>query len=175
MQLSERGKDEIHRLAAALNQRFRLDEIVSSPLERARETAEAIAAVHGKPVLFDDGLLEVDAGEWTGTSFADLLPNEAWKQYNRYRSLNSPPQGEFMLEIQLRAWKALERAIQRQQHEPEPNIAIVSHGDVIRALLLLFLGMPLDFIHRIEISTASVSEVIIGNAYPQVISMNQTF
>lgn len=175
MRLSERGKDEIQRLAAALKHRFRLHEIVSSPLERASETAEAIAAAQERAVVFDDALLEIDFGEWTGTAFADLLPNERWKLYNRYRSVNAPPGGEFMLEVQMRAWKALERAIARQQHEPEPNIAVVSHGDVIRGLLLLFLGMPLDFIHRIEISTASVSEVVIGNAYPQVISVNQTF
>ena len=80
-----------------------------------------------------------------------------------------------MLDVQLRAWKALERVIARHKHEAEPNIAVVTHGDVVRALLLLFLGMPLDFIHRIEISTSSVSEVILGNAYPQVISVNQTF
>jgi probable phosphoglycerate mutase len=173
--LSERGREEIKRLAAVLRDRYVVHEVLSSPLERARETAEAIATVQQRPLLLDDHLQEVNFGDWTGTSFPDLMSNEQWKQYNRYRALHAPPGGEFMLDVQVRAWTALERGMARHETEAEPTIAVVTHGDVIRALLLLFLGMPLDFIHRLEISTASVSEVVLGNAYPQVISMNQTF
>lgn len=173
--LSEQGRSEIQRLAAGLRQRYRIDEILSSPLERARETAEAIAAGYGQTVRIDDDLQEVDFGAWMGKAFEELINNEAWKRYNRYRSLNAPPGGEFMNEVQLRSWNALERAIERHRHAEEPTVAVVSHGDVVRGLLLLFLGMPLDNIHRLEISTASVSEVVIRNAYPQVVTMNQSF
>ena len=173
--LSEQGRNEIQKLAAGLKHRYRVDEVLSSPLERARETAEAIAAPYGKKVQFDDDLQEVDFGAWMGKSFTELMNDEGWKRYNRYRLLNRPPSGEFMSEVQLRSWNALERAIERHRHEPEPTIAVVSHGDVVRGLLLLLLGMPVDNIHRLEISTASVSEVVMGNAYPQVITVNQTF
>ena len=173
--LSEQGRSEIQRLAAALLRRYRVDEVLSSPLERARETAEVIAVPYGHKVRIDDDLLEVDFGAWMGTSFAELMDNEAWKRYNRYRSLNAPPGGEFMSEVQLRSWNALQRAIERHRHDADPTIAVVSHGDVVRGLLLSFLGMPIDNIHRLEISTASVSEVVIGNAYPQVVTVNQTF
>jgi broad specificity phosphatase PhoE len=173
--LSEQGRSEIQKLAAGLKARYRVDEVLSSPLERARETAEAIAPHYSKTVLLDEDLQEVDFGNWMGKPFAKLMNNEAWKRYNRYRSLNGPPGGEFMNQVQLRSWNALERAIERHRQLPEPTIAVVSHGDVVRALLMLFLGMPLDNIHRLEISTASVSEVVIGNAYPQVITVNQSF
>jgi broad specificity phosphatase PhoE len=173
--LSERGTKEIARLAQALHARYKIDEIVSSPMDRAKETAESIAAMQERRVIFDEGLQELDFGEWMGTPFENLMKDEQWKLYNRCRSLNCAPGGEFMLEVQLRAWKALERAIARQRDTQEATVAVVSHGDVVRGLLMLFLGVPLDHIHRLEISTASVSEVILGNAYPQVMSMNQTF
>jgi broad specificity phosphatase PhoE len=173
--LSEKGRSEIQRLAAGLRQRYHIDEVLSSPMERARETAEVIAATYGQTVHLDEDLQELDFGGWMGKPFAELMNNEAWKRYNRYRSLNSPPGGEFMHEVQLRSWGALERAMERHRDAADPTVAVVSHGDVVRGLLLLFLGMPLDNIHRLEISTASVSEVVIGNAYPQVITMNQSF
>lgn len=173
--LSERGRQEIARLASALKERYNIDDIVSSPMERAKETAEAVAGAQNRPVVFDDDLQEINFGEWMGKPFSELANNEQWKRYNHNRSLTCPPGGEYMLEVQLRAWKALERIVARPRTGQETTVAVVSHGDVVRALLMLFLGMPLDHIHRLEVWTASVSEVILGHAYPQVITMNQTF
>ena len=108
-----------------------------------------------------------------GKSFAELHSMDAWKNSNRSRSLVSPPGGESILEIQTRAWRSIEtRAI--KYADREASIAIVSHGDVIRALLMLFLGMPPDNIHRFEISPASVSEVVLHGRHPRVVSLNQT-
>lgn len=173
--LSERGTQEIARLASALRERYKIDQIVSSPMDRAKETAEAIAAAQDQSVVLDEDLQEIDFGEWMGKPFSDLTNDEQWKSYNRNRSLSHPPGGEYMVEVQLRAWKALERIIARSRPQAEMTVAVISHGDVVRALLMLFLGIPLDHIHRLEVWTASVSEVILGHAYPQVITMNQTF
>jgi probable phosphoglycerate mutase len=173
--LSEQGKQEVATLARALSERYKIDEIVSSPMDRAKETAEPLAAAQSKPLVLDEQLQELDFGDWMGKPFADLITDERWKQYNRYRSLSSAPRGEYMIEVQLRAWKAMERIMARRRDTHETTIAVVSHGDVVRGLLMLFLGMPLDHIHRLEVSTASVSEVILGNAYPQVITVNRTF
>ena len=173
--LSEQGRLEIQRLAGALKQRYSTDEIVSSPMDRARETAEAIATLQASEVVFDADLQELDFGDWMGRSFDDLGKDQRWKQYNRTRSLIGPPGGESMMQVQLRAWHALKRAIERHSGKPEATVAVVSHGDVVRALLVLFLGMPLDYIQRLEVYTASVSEVILGNAYPHVVRVNQTF
>lgn len=162
-------------MASALRERYKIDDIVASPMDRTKETAEVIAAAQKQRVVFDDDLQEIDFGEWMGKSFSDLGDDEQWKQYNRNRSLNPAPGGEYMLEVQLRAWKALQRIMASRRIYPETTVAVVSHGDVVRALLMLFLGIPLDNIHRLEVWPASVSEVILGQAYPQVITMNQTF
>lgn len=173
--LSEQGKQEIARLATALEERYQIDEVISSPMDRAKESAEAISAACGVAIKFDEALQELDFGEWMGKPFSELMNDERWKLYNRRRSLNGAPGGEFMIEVQLRAWNALERAIASRDNEQDATLAVVTHGDVVRGLLMLFLGMPLDHIHRLEIATASVSEVILGYAYPQVIKVNQTF
>jgi probable phosphoglycerate mutase len=173
--LSAQGKEEIQRLAIALKERYALDEILSSPLDRATETAEAIAALQQHPLTYDADIQEIDYGEWMGRSFGQLFAEEEWKRYSRLRSLSRAPGGEFLMQVQYRAWSALERAIERHSGKPEATIAMVSHGDVVRGLLLLFLGMPLDHIHRLEISTASVSEVLLGGSHPHVIKVNQTF
>ncbi len=81
--LSEQGRQEIQRLAAALQQRYSLDEIVSSPMDRARETAEAIATLQASEVVFDADLQELDFGAWMGRSFEELGNDQGWKEYNR--------------------------------------------------------------------------------------------
>lgn len=173
--LSEQGKEEIQRLAAGLHQRYGIDEILSSPLDRAKETAEAIARGKNQTIVYDVDVQEIDYGEWMGRTFSDLHSDPKWKIYTRQRSLSRAPSGEFMMQVQSRAWSAIERAMERHSGKDETTVAVVSHGDVIRGLLLLFLGMPLDHIHRLEVATASLSEVILGYAYPQVLKVNQTF
>jgi broad specificity phosphatase PhoE len=173
--LSDRGRQETVRLASALHKRHRISEIASSPMDRARETAELIAAGTNRSVVIDEELQELDFGEWTGKSFNELMQDERWKAYNRHRSVNGAPGGEFLVHVQVRAWNAVERVIARHKHESDAIIAVVTHGDVVRALLMLFLGMPLDHLHRFEVFTASVSEVLLSDAYPQVLMVNQTF
>lgn len=175
VELSEKGREEAGRLALGLQARYQVDEIVSSPLDRAKETAEAVADVYGQSVIFDEDFQELDFGRWTGTPFSELGSDDLWRVYNRVRSLTCAPGGELMIQVQARAWSALQRCIERQKNGPNACIAVITHGDVVRALLMLFLGMPLDHIHRLEIATASVSEVILNGAFPQVIGVNHTF
>lgn len=80
-----------------------------------------------------------------------------------------------MTEVQTRAWSTVERIVARYRHTEDATIAVVSHGDVVRALLILLLGMPLDYIHRIEVAPASLSEVSLGPAHPRVLTINQIF
>lgn len=175
VELSEKGREEAGRLALGLQARYQIDEIVSSPMDRAKETAEAIADVYGHSIIFDEDFQELNFGQWTGRAFSDLATEELWRVYNRVRSLTCTPGGELMIQVQARAWSALQRCIERQKNRPNASIAVITHGDVVRALLMLFLGMPLDHIHRLEIATASVSEVILADPFPQVITVNRTF
>jgi probable phosphoglycerate mutase len=166
--LNEAGREEAYRLA----ERFSgagLDAIYSSPLERARETAEAIAQVTQLDVQQNVAFNEIDLGEWSGKSFETLSRDEAWSRWNTQRSMARVPGGELFLEVQCRAIAELERLA--EQH-PEARVAIVSHSDVIKAVIGYVAGTPIDLLQRIEISPASVSIVATDEHAPKLLAVN---
>ncbi|MBV9265548.1 MAG: histidine phosphatase family protein [Acidobacteriaceae bacterium] len=170
--LNERGRCESRSLADGLALEYQVDAIYSSPLERALETADILSSRCGAPVSKHEGLNEVDFGCWTGRLFSDLESMPEWHAYNRMRSLYGPPGGESLLIVQNRVWGAVHSISAGHR---DATIALVGHGDPIRALLLLFLGMPLDHILRIEIAPASISEVSLGSSCPIVQGVNRIF
>ena len=170
--LNDEGNRQAREVGQALKNRYELREILSSPLERAVETAKWVADAQGLSVGVDEALLEVDIGEWTGKSFAELEEISDWKHYNRIRSMTSPPGGESMMEVQSRASRTIEKIQTRYKNDSDATVALVTHGDVVRALLLLLLGMSLDHIHRLEVAPASVSEVLFYGAHPRVRGFN---
>ena len=110
-----------------------------------------------------------------GMAFDRIKELESWQHYNRSRSTGVPPGGESIMQVQARAFIATERILDRYSAENDSTVVVVSHGDVIRGLLVLLLGMPLDNIHRFEVAPCSLSEVQFHGRYPRVISINQTF
>jgi probable phosphomutase (TIGR03848 family) len=166
--LTGEGRRQVAALAARLYG-VRLDAIVTSPLERARETASAIAEGRNVRVSVVEALQEYDVGEWTGRALASLAPDEQFRRFNEVRSVTPAPRGELMLAVQARAVAAL---LALQQDAPDGTIAVVSHGDVIRAALMHFLGIPIDFVHRLEISPARVSVVRLDGWAPRVLQVN---
>lgn len=150
--LNEEGCRQARALATTLG-RLPLAAIYSSPLERARETAEAIAAGAGTLSIVDE-LNEIDFGEWTGLPFDELNRRYEWTAFNRYRASTPIPGGEWMRNVQMRAFRAL-RTMHRA-HGDSP-IAVVSHGDVLRALVAKVIDVPLDRLDSFRIDPASVS------------------
>jgi broad specificity phosphatase PhoE len=155
--LNEDGRAEAAALASAFSGRA-IAAVVSSPLERARETAMPIAAAHGLPVAIEPDLNEIDFGDWTGMAFAELHGNPDWQRFNVFRSAVPIPGGESVLAVQARAVAAILRL---RAAYPAGEVVAISHGDVVKAILFHFLGMPLDFLRRIEIAPASRSELVL--------------
>lgn len=145
--------------------------VYSSPLERARETAAPLATRLGLPVQIREEIGEIDIGRLTGQELAALADDPAWKRFNTVRSLARFPGGEAMPEVQARMASAMEEF--RRRHADE-MIAVVSHAEPIRALLALFLGIPLDLIDRFEISPASISTVRLSECAPVVLGINHS-
>ncbi len=171
--LNSEGVRQAELIGRSLKQQYSLDAIYSSPLDRALETAKPIAQACGKPVSVDEGITEIDFGEWVGKPFRELDDMESWMSFNKQRSTTWAPGGESMLEVQARAWRAIQTA--GRIDNAGGTVAMISHGDVIRCVLLLLLGMPLDHIHRLEIAPGSVSEVVFGEYDPLIRSINRTF
>ena len=172
MPLNAEGRSQAERLGRSLYGEARLAAIYSSPMERAVETARYVAEPQSLSVTIEEGVNELDFGDWIGLSFQDLHGRPDWKDYNRRRALHCPPQGESLLDVQGRAWKSLSTIVRNHSDE---TIAVVTHGDVIRALVILILGMPLDNILRLAISPASVTEIDIDGGGATISYLNQVF
>lgn len=166
--LSPNGEQQAVELGERLSV-LPIDRIFHSPLERTTQTAEAIAQHHSCPAEVEERLLELDFGEWQGSKIAELKPNTHWQRFNSFRSGTRAPQGELMLETQLRIVGCM---VDLSGQYPDAMIALVSHGDVIRAAISYFLGTPLDLFQRVEISPASVSVVGVAEFGPTILSIN---
>jgi probable phosphoglycerate mutase len=167
--LGEEGRAQARRVAKRLA-REQVAAIHTSPLERARETAAPIAEeLHLTPDICE-AIIEVDVGEWAGRDFATLQNDSRWVSWNDARSVNRPPGGESMLDVQARAVGHLEKV---RRSLPDQGVVLVSHGDVIKAALLYCLGMPIDGYRLFDISPASISTLVIGDWGAKVLSMNE--
>lgn len=163
------------RQARTLRTRLRdlpIDVLVSSPLERCIETADGILATRPEVErLTDDGLTECDYGQWTGRPLSELAEEPLWPTIQRSPSEVTFPGGESMLGMAERATAAVSGWVARH---PEGTVVVVSHGDVIKAILSDALGQPLDQFQRIVIGPASISVVQYRDERSTVIRMNDT-
>lgn len=166
--LNEEGRAQ----AQALGQRLaaaQLDAVYSSPLERATETAQAVASPHRLVVQINKGIGEVQYGEWNGQSLRKLSKKPLWRSVQIYPSGTRFPNGETLGEMQARVVAALEKI--RRAH-PEGVVSVVAHADVIKAAVAYYVGSPLDLFQRLVISPASVTVIGFGHFGPRLLRMN---
>lgn len=168
--LNEKGQQQ----AAALSLRLAnwpIAAIYSSPLERAVETATAVAQRHGLPVQIEAGIGESRYGDWTGQSIKELTQTPEWRTVQIAPSLARFPGGEGLAEMQARAVAAIDRL--RVQHTTGV-VAVFSHADVIKAAAAHYAGLHLDLFQRIVIDTASVTWIRFTDHGPRLIRLNDT-
>ncbi len=150
--LTDAGRAEVGRAAALL-----ADEPVSavyaSPRQRTIDTARLIAARHGLSVRLAAELDEIDFGDWTGADFADLDGRPEWDRWNANRADSRCPGGESMAEAQARAVGFAIEAAARH----DGAVVLVTHCDIIRALLCWQERRSLDDILSFEAGPASVT------------------
>jgi probable phosphomutase (TIGR03848 family) len=168
--LNEAGREQAAWLAERLAEE-RLHAIYSSPLERARETAEAIAAPHQLPVCTEPGLNEIDFGDWTGRAVGDLEEHPRWRAFNEHRSATRVPRGELMLEVQVRIIAAIDSL--RERH-PWGTVLAVSHSDVIKAALAHYLRISLDHILCFDVDPASITTLDADRSGTRLIRLNDS-
>jgi broad specificity phosphatase PhoE len=168
--LNALGRTEVQKLAKRLEGRG-LDVLFTSPIERAHETGTILASALGVPLEVHADLCELEFGRWTGCTFDELRGDPHWTRFNTFRSGTRIPEGELMLETQVRGVRAV--LALREQH-PNQTLGLVTHGDVIKCVLVYFLGMPLDLHGRLEIAPASVSTLELGDDYAKLVGLNET-
>jgi 2,3-bisphosphoglycerate-dependent phosphoglycerate mutase len=175
VRLDEKGVEQARAAAARLDG-VPLAAVVTSPLERCRDTARVLAEGRELRLQSDRGLLECDYGEWTGREIKELAKQPLWRTVQAAPSAARFPGGESMAGMSARAVAAVRDRDARIEAEsgPEAVWVAVSHGDVIKAVLADALGMHLDTFQRIVVDPASLSVVRYTPQRAFVLTMNST-
>jgi broad specificity phosphatase PhoE len=169
--LSELGCKQAEALADALSNE-RLDAIYASPLQRAGQTAAAIAARHALSVIAEADLIEMDIGEMeglTGPQLRERHPDflRAWMS-ERVGSVKMPG-GESLEQVQSRAGAAIDRIMAAAG---TGTVAAVSHNFVVLSLLCRFLALPLKDFRRLRHSVAGLTIVEVVGSRHTVVRFN---
>jgi probable phosphomutase (TIGR03848 family) len=150
--------------------------IVTSPLERCRQTARAILKAQDgtPPTATERGITECDYGSWQGRSLRELAKEPLWKTVQTQPSAAAFPDGESLSTMQARSVAAVRRldALFEAEHGPAAVWVAVSHGDIIKSVLADALGMHLDLFQRLHVDPASVSIVRYTGTRPYVLATN---
>ena len=169
--LDEKGQEQARALSTRLAE-VPLAAVVTSPLERTRRTAELMLDGREVPTHVDERVGECRYGDWTGRPLKELAKEPLWKVVQGHPSAALFPGGEAMAEMQHRAVTAVREWNDRLG--ADSVYAVVSHGDVIKAILADALGMHLDQFQRLRVDPCSVSVVDYTPLRPFVERTNDT-
>jgi alpha-ribazole phosphatase len=142
-----------------------VDELVSSPLRRARQTAEAF----GRPVEVDERWLELAYGKYEGVPHADV-PSEVWSLWRKDPDF-VPEGGESLAALDERVRAACDDLVERAR---DRNVVVVSHVSPMKSAVAWALGVDLGISWRSHLSHASVCRIEIRRAGPVLLTFNET-
>ncbi len=157
-ELSAAGRSQAEAAAAALAARGTIQAVVSSPLRRCRETAQAVADLLGQEVRIEEGLRETDFGAWEGLTFGEVrerFPDDldAWLGSSKAAPTGG---GESFATVARRVAVARDKLLARYAGK---TVLLVTHVTPIKTLVRLALGAPPESLFRMELSAASLSAV----------------
>ncbi len=157
-ELSPAGRRQAEAVAAALAARGTIQAVVSSPMRRCRETAEAVAARLGLDVRVEEGLREADFGAWEGLTFAEVRERhpedlDAWLASTKAAPTGG---GESFAAVARRVSLSRDKLLARYAGR---TVLLVTHVTPVKTLVRLALGAPPESLFRMELSAASLSAV----------------
>lgn len=161
-----------HAQALQLVERLRgqpLDAIYCSPQPRTQQTARPLAEGRRLEIIVEPAFDEVDLGGWQGRTFEEVRHQEAWRHWLERRGSARPPGGEPFAEVPRRAMAGLRTLLARH---PDRYVMVVSHGDVLKAMIADVLGLSLDRLESFDIAPASVSVLAMGEGWAQLRLLN---
>jgi len=169
VELDERGRAQVE-ASVPLARLIKPELVVTSPLHRARQSAEIIArGVGGIEVIEDSQLEEVRYGRWEGMTFNELLKDKDYLEY-REEPLGRPtPGGETIYEVQHRGVAAIGKALAVNHGR---RVLFVSHGDIVRTVLCHFMRLELAHFRRIRVDNAAFSAIEIADQFAEVKFLN---
>lgn len=169
---TELGLRQLDRTVEALAEE-RIGRVLTSPLQRARRLAQAIASAHGLEAEPAEALIEMDVGELEGLEWS--AARERYGEFLRgWRGPNSArlrmPGGESLADVLERCRPLFDELL---ASDVEGASVVVSHNFVVKALLTHALGLPIEEWRRIDVGLASISAVRSGDGHPVVERLNE--
>ncbi|AFU00165.1 bifunctional RNase H/acid phosphatase [Nocardia brasiliensis] len=159
--LTELGREQAARAAKMLAAKGDISAVLSSPLSRARDTAQAAADALDAPLTVLDGLIETDFGDWEGLTFAEAAQRDPELHARWLGDPSVPaPGGESFDQVRERV-DAVRRDLVTQY--PGTNLVVVSHVTPIKTLLQLALAAGPSLLYRLHLDLAALS---IAEFYP---------
>ena len=152
--LTTKGWDQMW---MALEHQKKWDSIISSPLLRCADFANALAQQQSIPVSFDERLTEINFGSWEGRSAEEIMlanPDALTRFWNDPVQ-NPPPNGESLTNFVERVLTALNDIIGKNHG----NILIIAHGGVIRVILCHLTGHPVHRLFDIDVQHAEIKRL----------------
>jgi probable phosphoglycerate mutase len=169
--LSEKGRTQAQELAIRLGE-LKVKELRVSPLQRCVETIDPWVSTKSRIRRIEDhGITEVDYGKWSGRTLRSLSREKLWKIVQENPSRVFFPDGEGIANMQARAIESMHLAL---ASSGTGAVVMVSHGDVIKALVAANLGMRLDDFQRIIIDPASVTLFDFSSKTPRLLLLNDS-
>ncbi len=159
------GRRQAAAVAAFVHERCEVDFVVSSPLNRARQTA----AEFGRPIEIDDRWLELSYGEYEGTPHADV-PSEVWSRWRDDPDF-TPEGGESLAALDVRVRTACEDLLERAD---SANIVVVSHVSPMKSAVAWALGVGIDISFKCHLDQASVCRIAVRGGRPILQTFNET-
>lgn len=162
--------EQAKKLALSL-QNEKLDAIITSPLERAYETARVIGTYHNLRIAVEKDLRELDVGGLEGLTFPELMVRypEFLGQWMLDHASVVMPQGESLMEVQERVWPVIQRICENAK-----NALIVSHDFVIVTILCKIKNLSLSHTTKMQVSVASKTHIDFKNGTGNIVLFNDT-
>ena len=167
--LTPAGKEQARRLAVRLK-RMPIDRMLTSPSQRALDTAGPTAQGTGLSLTMDEDLKEIDFGQWEGLSFGEIEQKDPdmVAEWARGGMDFCFPGGECLAAF----WERVCRAGERLRVFPEESIFVVTHGGVIRFMLCHFLKLPARSHFMFEINRGSISRLNLDEGHAVLSGLN---
>ncbi len=166
--LNTQGKREITQLAQLLSD-VEFDIIYTSPLMRAFQTSRILSRGRSVKVEKVTEIQEIDYGEWVGRTFEDISREKMFKTYYANPKDAQAPGGEKMTEVIKRGASFIESL--RKKHK-EGRLVVVSHADVIKSILIHYMELDLNDLHKFRVDNGAVSLLQFEAERARVLSIN---
>jgi len=166
--LNSEGRSQMGRLSQLVSP-LKVEALFSSPLKRTMESAAILNQKWNLPMEENRDLREIEYGKWIGMTFQEIRTHPEYVEYYKFPDRKVGQTGESLVEVQSRGVSFVENLRKGRTHG---KLALVSHADWIKCVILHYLKIPLNQLYQLRIDNASLSYLTFEGKRERVIAVN---